>query len=548
MGFIKKAEHLKRYKDLALLLIKYGRSDIVKQMNLAGPDISRENVSESKAENLSEDLEKLGPTYVKLGQFLSTRPDFLPPQYLKALSRLQDKVKPIPEGEVEEIITSELGIRISKAFDYFETVPMASASIGQVHFANLRGGKPVAVKIQRPHIREQIFNDLDAFEEIAEFLEKNTDLGKQLMLQATLKEFRKAMLQELDYWQEAQNLIHLEKNLQEFDKIVVPLPVKDYVSSRVLTMDYVKGKNVNKLTPLGQIDIDGKVLAEQLFKAYLKQILIDGFYHADPHPGNIYITDTGKLALLDLGMVAHVSEKLKAKLIRMLIAISEGDGEKAAEYALKIGKKEQLANEDVFIRQVNEIVTKTHDNTLKYIEVGRLVLEMTKISAVNGIRLPDEIVMLGKTLLNLDKAGRTLDANFDPNASLRRNAALLMQERMRKSFSPGNFYEALLDSKNLIENLPGSANKIMESLANNRFTIRAKMVDEKFFISGLKEAANRLTIGLVLAALIIGAALLMQVKSSFNILGYPGLAIILFLLAAVGGFVLVFRAIFKDKN
>ncbi len=548
MGFIKKAEHIKRYKDLALLLIKYGRSDIVKQMDLTGPDMSQETVSESKAENLSDDLEKLGPTYVKLGQFLSTRADFLPPQYLKALSRLQDKVKPIPEEEVESIITSELGIRISKAFDRFETMPMASASIGQVHFAKLRGGKPVAVKIQRPNIREQIFNDLDAFEEIAEFLEKNTSLGKQLMLQATLKEFRKAMLQELDYWQEAQNLIHLERNLQEFDKIVIPLPVSDYVSSRVLTMDYVKGKNISKLTPLGQIDIDGKVLAEQLFKAYLKQILIDGFYHADPHPGNIYITDTGGLALLDLGMVAHVSEKLKAKLIRLLLAVSEGDGEKAAEYAIKIGKKEHLANEEIFVRNINELITKTYNSSIKQIEVGRLVLEMTKISAQNGIRLPDEIVMLGKTLLNLDKVGRILDSNFDPNASLRRNAAELMQERMRKSFSPGNFYEALLDSKNLIEHLPGRINKIMESLSNNRFTIRTKMVDEKFFISGLKEAANRLTIGLVLAALIIGAALLMQVQTSFTILGYPGLAILLFLLAAIGGFVLVFRAMFKDRE
>jgi len=548
MGFVKNVEHAKRYKDLAWLLIKYGKSDLVKQLDLENPEVEPTTIPKSKAEDLPNDLEKLGTTYIKLGQFLSTRPDFLPPAYIDSLSRLQDKVAPVPEEEIEEIITQELGVRISKAFESFEKEPMASASIGQVHFARLKGGRPVAVKIQRPNIRKKIFKDLDAFDEIAGFLENNTDLGKQLMLQATLEEFRKVILHELDYRQEAQNLITISQNLKEFKKITVPVPVEDYTTSRVLTMDYIRGKNVNKLSPIGQLEINGKELAEVLFKAYLKQVLIDGFYHADPHPGNIFITDTYELALLDLGMVARVSEKMQAKLIRMLLAISEGNGEKAADYALAMGEKEQQANQTIFAQQVSEIVAQTYDNALKQIQVGRLVLEITKISRKNGILLPNELVMLGKTLLNLDRVGRTLDPDFDPNASLRKNAAELMQKRMLESFSPGNFYEVLLDAKNFIEHFPERTNKIMQALAENRFTIQAKMVDEKYFINGLKEAANRLTIGLVLAALIIGAALLMRVETSFTIMGYPGIAIILFLLAALGGFILVFRSMFKDRN
>ncbi len=222
MGFKQQAQHLKRYKDLAGLLIKYGRSDLVKQMDMPGPDVKQENGKDSKAEDLPYDLERLGPTYIKLGQFLSSRADFFPPQYLNALSRLQDSVEPIPEKEIERILTSELGTRISKAFDHFETTPLASASIGQVHFARLRGGKPVAVKIQRPDIREKIFQDLDAFRGIAEFLENNTRFGKQLMLQATLEEFRKAMVQELDYLQEARNLTSLANNLKDFRRIIIP--------------------------------------------------------------------------------------------------------------------------------------------------------------------------------------------------------------------------------------------------------------------------------------------------------------------------------------
>jgi predicted unusual protein kinase regulating ubiquinone biosynthesis (AarF/ABC1/UbiB family) len=547
MGLIKKTQHLKRYKDLAWLFIKYGRSDVAEKMDLGEPDFLIDS-SKSKAEDFPDDLEKLGPTYVKLGQFLSTRADFMPPDYMKALARLQDNVKPAPTEEIEEIITTELGARMSKIFDDFDRKPMASASIGQVHRATLRGGKTVVVKVQRPNIRELVLNDLDAFEEIAEFLERNTDLGKQLMLRTTLEEFRKAIIQELDYTREASNLEKLSQNLREFEHIIIPSPIHDYCSSRVLTMDYIKGKNVSKLSPIWQTEINGKGLAEELFRAYLKQIIIDGFYHADPHPGNVYITEEGGLALIDLGMTGRVSEKMRSSLLHLLLAVSEGNGEKAAEHILSIGTKESNVNQSELIKQISELIETNIDNPLKQIEVGRLVLEITKISRINGIKLPNEVVMLGKTLLNLDKVGRTLDKDFDPNASLRRNSMDLMQKKFRDDFTPANFFQTILTTKLFLEELPGRLNKITEKLASDKFTIRAKLIDEQFFISGLKEAANRLTIGLILAALIIGASLLMRVETSFTIIGYPGLAIIFFLLAALGGLFLVFKSLFRDRE
>lgn len=551
MGLLKKAEHLRRYKDLAGLLLKYGGSDIVKQMNLGDLDVDEkgQEQGENKAESLPDDLEKLGPTYIKLGQFLSTRADFLPEPYLNALERLQDKVEAIPYEKVEEIVTSELGIRISKSFESFNPVPLASASLGQVHYATLRDGKPVAVKVQRPDIRKQIFEDLDAFSDIADFLEKHSSTGKQLMLKTTLLEFRKSLIKELDYRQEAQNLNNLRKNLEEFENIIVPKPVEDYTSERVLTMDFVSGKNIGKLSPLSKIELDGKEMAEDLFKAYLKQILIDGFYHADPHPGNIFLTeDKNKLALLDLGMTGRVPTGLQNNLIRLLIAISEGKGEQAADYALEIGTRAEKSEEQNFRRQVVEFIEEYHDSKLKEMEVGRLVLEVSKVSGNNGIILPNEFVMLGKTLLNLDKVGRTLDPKFDPNASLRRNSAEIMRKNMLKSFTPGNFYEAMLDTKEFFEMLPSRLNNLMDALSNNRFTMKAKIIDEKYFINGLKESANRLTMGLIFAALIVGAALMMDVESSFTILGYPGIAILLFLLAAAGGLILAFRILFRDNG
>ena len=549
MRFKIKAEHLKRYRDLVRLLVKYGRSDLAGKIDLGErpPGMEEKPTGKpSKAEDLPGDLEKLGPTYIKLGQFLSSRADFFPPDYLKALSRLQDKVEPIAENQVEEIIASELGVRISKAFDEFQSKPVASASIGQVHRARLRDGREVAVKVQRPGIRQQIFDDLDAFQDMAWFLQKNTKTGKQLMLGATVEEFRKAMLQELDYLQEARNLATLSGNLREFKYIIVPMPVEDYTTSRVLTMDYIPGKNLGNISPIRLTEIEGEDLAQELFRAYLKQILVDGFFHADPHPGNVYITDTGGIALIDLGMVARIPGELKLKLTRILIAVGEGEGEKAARYLISIAEKEEKSNETAFKKKITEIILKTHDSPLQQLEVGRLVLEITRIAADNGIILPNEIIMLGKALLNLDRVGRTLDPEFDPNAALRENASEIIREKMKSSLKPGNWYEALLDTKSFLENLPGRVNEIFSLLAANKLTIRTKVIDEKYFIHGLQEAANRLTTGLILAALIIGAALLMNIETEFRILGYPAIAMFFFLLAAVGGLVLVFRAIFRD--
>lgn len=547
MKFKKQTKHLKRYQDLAGLLIKYGRSDIAAKMDV-DPMMEEDEGHDPKAEELPGDLEKLGPSYVKLGQFLSTRADFLPSEYIDALTRLQDDVNPLPFETIEEIITSELGIRISKAFGEFNREPMASASLGQVHYATLRDGRPVAVKVQRPNIREQMFDDLEAFNELGEFLEKHFDIARQVMLTATLEEFRKSLIRELDYRQEALNLSTLGENLRDFERVVVPRPIDDYTTSKVLTMEFITGKNAGKLTPLARLEIDGEELAEELFRAYLHQILVDGFYHADPHPGNIFLTEDGKIALIDLGMVGHISEDLQSKLIRLLIAISEGKPDQAANLALQIGTREDESNDQEFRGKVRDYVTEFSDATLNQIEVGRLVLEFSKISVMNGVRLPNEFIMLGKTLLNLDKVGRTLDSKFDPNASLRRNSADIVRKNFFKNISPGNIYDTLFDAKEFLESMPRRVNKILSALADNRFTFQAKVIDEEYFIGGLKESANRLTLGLVFAALIVGAALLMDVETDFTILGYPGIAIVFFTLAAVGGLFLAFRIMFLDKD
>jgi len=402
--------------------------------------------------------------------------------------------------------------------------------------------------VQRPNIREQMVEDLEALEEIAEFLDKRTEFGKRYEFRRMLEELRKSLMRELDYRQEAQNLTVFREQLKAFDHLIVPAPIMDYSTSRVLTMEYVPGKKITEMSPLTRMEFDGAALAEELFRAYLNQILVEGFFHADPHPGNVFITPDYRIALLDLGMVGRLTPRVQEDLLQLLLAISEGRGDEAAEIAIKIGDPRRDFDQTEFIRRISEIVAQQKTATVEQMQVGRLVLEVTQLAAECQIRVPPELTMLGKTLLNLDQVGRTLAPEFDPNASIRRNAAEILRQRVLKSLSPGNLFSGVLEVKDLIQRLPARLNKFLDALANNEFKVSVDAIDEKTLIIGFQKVANRITVGLIIASLIVGAALLMRVETNFRIWGYPGLAIIFFLCAAAAGIVLLLNILFYDKS
>ncbi|HEX7294806.1 MAG TPA: AarF/UbiB family protein, partial [Pyrinomonadaceae bacterium] len=413
-----KPERLKRYKDVAMLLIKYGRSDLISVAGLEGSLLPDEIVAESEAapaEELAKDLEKLGPTFIKLGQLLSTRADLLPGPYLDALTRLQDQIEPFPFEEVERIVSGELGVRISKAFADFEPTPLGAASLSQVHRAYMRDGRAVVVKVQRPDIRDLIVGDLEALNEIAHFLDQHTELGRRYEFENMLVNLRKSLLRELDFTIEANNLHTIAQNLVEFENIVVPEPIDDFTTSRVLTMEYITGKKITALNPLRVLEIDGGLLADELFRAYLKQFLIDGLFHADPHPGNVFLTDDDRIALLDLGMVGRMTRTFQDNLLRLMLAISEGRGEMAAHAAIKMGEEKEGFDRAAFERRITDLVADNSDAILSRLNAGKVTLEITRIAADCWFRLPAEFTMVAKAFLNLDLVVYTLDPNFDPN-------------------------------------------------------------------------------------------------------------------------------------
>src|SRR5215212_2167473 len=550
MAISLRPEHLKRYKDMALVLMRYGRADLVRSAGLEETIEGMQDVqvSPAKMEELAADVEKMGPTFIKLAQLLSTRADLLPQPYIDALTRLQDKVEPFAFTAVEEIVATELGVRISKAFSHFESTPIAAASLGQVHRAALRDGREVVVKVQRPGIREEMSKDMDVLGDMAAFLDTHTEAGRKYEFTPFLEEFRKNLLRELDYRLEARNLVVFANNLRDFDRIVVPQPVEDFTTSRVLTMDYISGRKITSLTPLGKIDLDGYQLAEHLFQAYLQQILVDGFFHADPHPGNVFLTDDGRIALIDLGMVARITPRFQESLIQLLLAISEGKGDEAADLTIKIGEAKPGFDEKTFRRHVADLVLENQNAQLENLNAGRVVLRIQQIAGECGFRLPTEFTMIAKALLNLDQVVHTLDPKFDPNFAIRAYADVIMERRFKKSLSAGNLYGTVLELKEFVDKLPARVNQLVDTLTTQGIRIDADVIDEHSLLASLHKIANRITVGLLLAALIVGAALMMRVESTWTILGYPAIAIIFFLLAAVGAVVLVFNIMFFDEK
>ncbi|MCE5317293.1 MAG: hypothetical protein LLG04_08015 [Parachlamydia sp.] len=540
-------KHFSRFKDLTWLLIKYGRSDIVKQMGGEIP-VSDTPQSVVVAQELTADLQKLGPTFIKLGQMLSSQVEFLSPSDQESLSKLEDNVEGFPFEEIEKIVTTELGVKLKDAFLEFEREPLAAASLSQVHKAVLHSGRVVAVKVQRPGIKEKVIEDLNFLQQVAKFFDKNKLFPKHYYWEDKIKSLRTALLNELDFLKEANNLTIFAANMKEFEWLTVPLPVKDYTTARVLTMEYVSSRKITTLHPLIKMDLDGDKLSEELFNAYLKQIFIDGFVHIDPHPGNVYLTDSNQIVLLDLGMVERIPPQMQQDLLKILLALSEGKGEEVAELVIKMGHREENFQPYKFREEIADIIVQNQNLNLQDYAVGKLLLNIARCAAQNELHLPQKFTTLGKTLLNLDRITKVLSPTLNPNAFIQNNVADLLRRRMNSILTEGTFTNLLLEVSDLALHLPAKINAFLELLSKNEFKLHIQTLDEARLMRGFEKIANRIAFGMILAALIIGSTLLMSHDTTFKLFGYPGLAILFFMGASIGGLLFLFNIIINDRK
>jgi ubiquinone biosynthesis protein len=549
VGISVRPEHLKRYAQIARVIVRHGGSDLVRNSGLSDAlgDPSEIVASGDDTDaDLADDLEALGPTFVKLGQLLATRSDLLPAEQIESLSRLQDDVAPVPFDEIRDVVETELGARISNVYGSFEEEPLASASLGQVHRATLRDGRELAVKVQRPGIREIVVRDLEVLESFASLLDDHTDVGERYRFTDIVAQFERSLLRELDYRREAVSLDELRGNLQGFDLLTVPETVPDLVTPRVLTMERMEGTKVTQLSGTRRLDIDGEALIDQLFQAYLQQMFTDGFVHADPHPGNVLLTADGRLALIDVGMVVRLESSTRERLLRLVLGVADGKGDEVADVALELGQPTSFFDEERFRRDVSALVGSYHDLPPESTAVGGILSEMTRISGQDGVRPPPELTLLARTLMALDQVARELAPNFEVDQLVRRHASEVMSRSILRQLTPASLLRGVLDTKELVESLPARVNAITSSLADGSLRVRVDIVDAEQMISALKRLGNRVTAGLVLAALIVGAALMARVETQTTVLGYPALALVFFVVASVMGLWMVVSILRSD--
>lgn len=500
-------------------------------------------------EQFVRDLEALGPTFIKIGQALSTRADMVPAPYLRALERMQDDVEPVPFERIRAIAEDQLGMPLTIAFATFDPEPLGTASLAQVHAATLKDGREVAVKVQRPDVVGTVLQDLNILDSVAQTADTLTDMGRRMHFADWVREFRRTLLSELDYRVEAGNLERFAEHLCEYEGLYVPAPVWSHTRDRLLTMERVRGEKVLALSPQRRRQARCDELAAALMRGYLDQVFVHGEIHADPHPGNLLLTDDNRLALLDLGMVAHVPPKRRERLLKLMFAAVDGRGEDVAHESIAIGVRLADFEADRYQREVaQQVALYAAQSGRTGRSEGRLMLELVRIGTACGLRTPPEMSLLGKTLLNLEAVTRALEPELDLREVVENHLEAVMTQRLRKSMSPSQLATELIELQAFAREAPRRLTDVLSLLAENRLQVRLRGLEESRLIENLQKIANRISVGIITGALILASALLMRIDTDTRLLGYPAIAMVCFALASLLGFAIVISALLSDRR
>ena len=527
---------------------------------------------EERAVAFRKRLVALGPAYVKLGQVLSTRPDLVPAEYIVELTRLHDDVGRITLDEVEQTIEQELGARISKLFSTFDEEPLATASLGQVHGAELRDGRSVVVKVQRPHIRKVLADDIEFFDEFARFLTSHTEMGVRVDLVGVVQQLERALQDELDYRIEARNAAMLRRALAEFPRVLIPRVIEAYTTEKVLTMERIRGVKIDQIPAVARIERDFHPVADEISKAYLKQITIDGHFHADPHPGNLFVvfsddenprtpaevvaTDRRgepraaltplsrieqaaqkaakkaapilgeaeeidvRVALVDFGMTARLSDAMKDRVVNLLMAVADNRGDDVAETMIEMGDPVEGFDRNGYVREIAQLVARNYDLSIGEVQAGTVLFEVINASYQSGLRLPAELTLLAKTLFNLDAVTRALDPTYSPIHAIQEYTSKIANERARREFTPRRIFQLVSQAQELLTVLPHRIDVITNRMATNDLGLNVQVEQLPALTKALEKVANRIYTGLVLAGLLLGSAWLYPHSKAIGMAGF----------------------------
>lgn len=550
---IKEVRDINRLREILTVLFEEGFDFLIEKIRLRhNVPLTKQvkaGIEKKKAlpieKRLRLTLERLGPTFIKFGQVLSVRPDLMPKSYIKELENLQDKVPQFTYAVAKQQVKKELGKDISDIFSSFEKKPIASASISQVHKASLKNGKKVAVKIQRPNLRKIMETDIEIMFYVAKLLENRIPKLKKYNPLKIIEEFAKWTEKELDFRREAINAKRFARNFSSSKTVKIPEVYDEFTTDKILVMEFIEGIELHNIKQIKSKKINLNPLIEHGFDAVLTQVFVHGFFHADPHPGNLIITTDKKIAFVDFGIVGHFDEDLKAKSIDLFYGVIEHDADKIVDTLISLSGSD-IEDKEELKDKVSDIVEPLQTGDINSVKVSYILEEIMEISLNHGLKMPMPFVLFGKTVITLEGVALEYDPSFKLVESSRPFIEKLIRRRYNPVYQVNNLMKSMLKFKKFTEELPDQASRALRRIEKGAIKVDIEDTDIKKLSVEIDKSSNRVAYSMIIAALLIVAALTLNFGKPF-VLNVPIIPFLSFLVAFILSVILL-SSILREKT
>ncbi len=507
--------HIQRYRQIINVVSKHGLGYLLDFIGLKNPlrfpgRQKKTNAFQSNAVRVKMVLEELGPTFIKLGQLLSIRPDLLPPNYLIELEKLQEQVTPVDFHKIKEIIESELNQPVSAIFSKINPNPIAAASIGQVHSGRLLTGESIVVKVQRPGVGKIVATDLEILGDIARFLESRTEWGRTFNIVSLVEEFSRTIRDELDYTIEAENADRFARHFQTDSSVKFPKVFWPYSSRQMLVLEAVAGIKVNDAVGCGDLEINKTLAAQNLVNAILKQLLIDGFFHADPHPGNIVLAPNGAILFLDFGMVGRLNNWMRERLVLLMLNLIQENINNLVDILIEIGDIKGNANRKALRHEIFYLFDKYYHQPLNKIHIGIALRELLSLAWSYHFKFPKELSLIARCLFLLESTISKLTPENSLLELSRPFGSKLIREQLNWRHLSKTSLTFFQDWLFLSLELPGRLKSIFRATENGELKFILEHQNFDSFITKMNLIGNRMSFSLIIAAIIVGSSLIAQ--------------------------------------
>ena len=549
--------HLNRYRQILTVLFKYGFGDLVdvlkieQYLEIGLQMISRKRREQveklTRAERVRMALEELGPTFIKLGQILSTRPDLISVEFIEELSKLQDRVPPFGYDEAREIVEEELKGTLEDIFELFEETPLAAASIGQVHRARLKDGEEVAVKVQRPGIRKIIEVDLEIMLHLASLMERHLEEFQVSRPARIVEEFARTLEKEIDYTIEASHIERFARQFMDDATVYVPKVFRETTTERVLTMEYIDGVKASEIDRIEKEGLDRKIITARGADLILKQVFDHGFFHADPHPGNIFVLPGNVLCYLDFGMMGSIDRQTREDFADLVHSVVRRDESRATYDLLKLTQYDEEPDTRLLARDIGDLIGQHLYKSLKNLQMGKLLHQLMELVSRHRLRMPPDIFLMMKALATVEGVGLSLDPDFE----MINQAAPFIQRVKMERFRPKRVASDILKSGaelvRLMQEIPGELRELLRQMKRGKVKMEFEHRGLEPMLATHDRTSNRIAFSIVIAALIVGSALIVLSKTPPLLFGIPVIGILGFVAAALMGVWLLIAILRKGR-